>query len=468
MELRRKAYQQLVKWKQRENHKPLIVEGLRQVGKSYLVDRFAKENYENVVVFDFRYNQKTRGFFQDDLSVDSILQKAYVYFPAELFVPGKTVLVFEEIGDCGQARASLKSFALDGRFDVIGTGSLLGVANYRKRKKEPIPTGYEEYLEMSSLDFEEFLWAIGATEAFIAELKKHVESFAPLSQPFIEYGKSAIKAYMIVGGMPEAVINYIESGGDFMAARNKLLSLNRDYETDFGRYVDEDGVEKIDFILKGRLTSLWRSIPAQLARENGNSKFRYNDVPGRGRKEDLALPIEWLLEAGMIIKGRNTIVPESPLPSNAKEDEFKLFVADPGLLSALYEPSLIQESLQGILGAKKGALTENLIATFLSKAGFGTYYFADSLKHKEIDFVVEADDGIVLIEAKSTNGQVKASKDLVSGQRPYQRYTCIKAIENDFGTGSFYKSVPHYALPFFLNSISERGKLPIGLPKCPD
>ncbi len=456
MNLKRKAYQQLLSWKNRAGHLPLIVEGLRQVGKSYIVDKFARENYENVIVFDFRYNEVTRSFFQGNLTVDEILKRAYPYFPSSNFVPHKTIIVMEEIGDCPRARTSLKAFESDGRFDVIATGSLLGVANYRKRKKEALPTGSEEFLKMTSLDFEEFLWAIGASQDFIDRLKDSAESFAPLPEPYIEYGKVAMRSYLLVGGMPDAVIAFLESDGDPLAAREVHRRLLRDYEADFGRYVDDGGEERYDMILKGRISAVWKSIPMQLSRENKNSKFRYKDVGGRGRREDFELPLDWLEEAGLIIKCHNTSAPEPPLKSNALQDEFKVYVSDPGLLCATYEETLASLALDGLLGARKGALTENLIATMLNKAGLDCFYYGSALEHKEIDFLLEDAFGILLLEAKSTNGGMAASKALMEGKSPYKRYRCFKIIENDFGKGAFYQSLPHFAFPFFLEKVMSR------------
>ena len=393
------------------------------------------------------------------------MENAYPFFPKSEFVPGKTLIIFEEIGDCPNARTSLKAFAEDGRYDVIGTGSLLGVANYRKRSKEKIPTGSETYLKMSSMDFEEFLWAINASEAFIEKIKASLLSFEALPEPYVDYGKAAIKAYMLVGGMPAAVKAYLASNGNVLEAREKNLGLLHDYEMDFGRYIDEKGNEMIDYVLKGRISAVWRSVPIQLARETGNSKFRFADLGGRGRKEDFSLAVDWLQEAGMILKASNTLVPEPPLLSNAIENEFKLFASDMGLLSACYEEALYQESLQGLLGARKGALVENLVATFIQKSGRKNYYYANSLAHKEIDFLLESQEGVILLEAKSTNGKMLASKALVEGENPYKHYKCYKVIESNFGVGSFYRTIPHYALPFFLDSLSERETIQIGIPK---
>ena len=174
-EFKRKIYDELVKWKEDKDSVPLIVDGLRQVGKSYIVNKFAHENYKNVITYDFRHNKEIRTVFDGDIDVDSIIRKSSPYFPNDNFIEDETIIVFEEINDCPNARTSLKSFALDKRFKVIATGSLLGVLNYRRKSKDDVPTGYEKIIEMTSLDFEEFLWANGLSEDDINLLKEHTK-----------------------------------------------------------------------------------------------------------------------------------------------------------------------------------------------------------------------------------------------------------------------------------------------------
>ena len=255
MDIRRKAYGQLVEWKNKKGHKPLIVEGLRQVGKSYIVNKFAKENYKNVILFDFRYRKELGNIFSGDLDVDTIIKNSRLFFLDKEFDSEDTVLIFDEIGDCPLARTALKSFAMDGRYDVIATGSLLGVINFRRKNRIIIPTGYEEYLNLSSLDFEEFLWANGISDEQIDDLKKHTTEKREVDSFTSNYYRNLMKDYLAVGGLPEVVSKFIESNRDYVAARNILDRLLIDYRSDFGRFVDENGKEEIDYRLQTSVVS---------------------------------------------------------------------------------------------------------------------------------------------------------------------------------------------------------------------
>ena len=283
MYLKRKAYEKLLEWKNRKNHKPVIVEGLRQVGKSYIVDKFVRDNYYNYIVYDFRHRKDLLKIFSGNLDVDTIIKNSKLYFSDKKFEEYNTVLVFEEIGDCPLARTSLKSFALDGRYDVIATGSLLGVINFRRKNKIKIPTGYEEYIKMSSLDFEEFLWATGVNDAQISTLKEYTKEKKELNDFEMDFYKKKIKDYMVVGGLPEAVTSFIEGNDDYIAARNVLERLLNDYRADFGRFVDDDGNEEIDYKLQSQLNMIFDSIPKQLARDQENLKFKFSEVKNGGR-----------------------------------------------------------------------------------------------------------------------------------------------------------------------------------------
>ena len=243
MDFKRKIYQQLLEWKKDKNRLPLIVNGLRQVGKSYIVDKFAKENYENVIVYDFRHQKNLRLIFENSLDVDSIILNSSPYFAGSSFIPHKTVLIFEEIGDCPLARTSLKSFALDKRFDVIATGSLLGVINYRRKAKIDIPDGYEKIIEMTSMDFEEFLWANGVSESSINILKEHTKTLKELPVALDNYYKELLKRYIVVGGMPRSVVEYL-STNNYMKSRELLINLIKEYRGDFGRFINDKEEEK--------------------------------------------------------------------------------------------------------------------------------------------------------------------------------------------------------------------------------
>lgn len=458
MDLRRKAYENLLQWKARP-HKPLIVKGLRQVGKSYLVDKFTREHYEKVALFDFRHNDEIRSVFNGNLDVDTIIKNATVYFPAGTFVPGKTVLVFEEITDCSRARTSLKSFAADGRYDVICTGSLLGVENFRHKTTEKIPSGNEEFLEMKPLDFEEFLWANGVDASAIEVVRQQTRAKKELPASFAIYFQEMIRRYMVVGGLPEVVDSFVTHGFDYASAREVLNRLLFDYRNDFGRFVNENGEEEVDYVLQAKLNRVFDSIPRQLARENGNMKFKYADILKGARASSYDEAFIWLEKAGLVKRCYNLKALETPLLANVDEGAFKAFIADMGILMALFPLSTTQLFLQGKLDSRKGALYENLAAVLLSHAGISLTYYGKSEEHLEIDFVMESEEGIVLIEEKSTNSKMAASRAVMEGKTPYHASACYKIIPTNFGRGDFFTAIPQYCLPFLLEEFKDPAEL---------
>ena len=453
-EFKRKIYDELVKWDQDENKVPLIVDGLRQIGKSYIVNKFAHDCYENVIVYDFRHKRELREIFNGNIDVDSIIRKSGPYFPNANFIPYKTIIIFEEIGDCPLARTSLKSFALDKRFSVICTGSLLGVLNFRRKSKAEIPMGYEKIIQMTSMDFEEFLWANGLTEENISLLKEYTRKEEELPLALANYYEEMIKRYVVIGGMPESIKAFI-STNNFIKSREYLSSLLNEYRADFGRYIDEDGKEEVDYYLQMNLNKIFDSIPSQLARVSNNMKFKYSEIKKGGRSAEFEEPFEWLQKAGLILKCYNLKAIEKPLEGNSEKTYFKAFFADIGLLMASYPIETTQAFLNDGLDSRKGAIYENLAAITLNKNGFPLFYFSNATNHLEIDFIIEDNDGIILIEEKSTNGKMAASKALMEGKSPYKAKKCYKIIKENFGKGSFYTSIPQYAFSFLLDSIKE-------------
>ncbi len=455
MEIKRKAYNKLLEWKNKIGHKPLIVEGLRQVGKSYIVEKFANENYDNVITFDFRHRKELLSIFSGDLDVDTIIRKAKLFFLDKNFEIQNTVLIFEEINDCPLARTSLKSFALDGRYDVIATGSLLGVINFRRKNKIKIPTGYEEYLNMTSLDFEEFLWANGISDEQINELKKCTKERKEIDSFTANYYKKLMKDYIVVGGLPEVVSTFIDSGRNYIEARNILERLLIDYRSDFGRFIDDNGTEEIDYRLQSQLNAFFDSIPKQLARENDINKFKYSEIKKGGRSTEFKEGFDWLEKAGLVLRCFNVNALETPLSMNVDESYFKAFISDTGLLMAMYPVVTTRDFLNDNLGSRKGAIYENLAGVLISKAGFPLYYYANGEKHLEIDFLIEGADGLILYEEKSTNGKMAASRAVMNGETPYKASKCYKIIENNFGEGAFFTSIPQFCAPFLLDEINK-------------
>ncbi len=465
MDFKRKAYDELLAWKKKTNHKPIIVEGLRQVGKSYIVSKFAKENYENVVLLDFRHDPEIRLSFKGTLEIDQIITSIQTRLPNNKIIPHKTCFIFEEIGDCDDARASLKSFAIDGRYDVIATGSLLGVDNYRKKHKAPIPTGYEEFLEMSSMDFEEFLWAMNTPQAAIDMLKNGLASLEELPIAIDSYFKEMIKRYMVLGGMPDVIKTFLETNLNYIEARNVQNRLIHDYRADFGRFINDKGKEEIDYQLQSQLNQIFDAIPSQLSRESEVSKFKLSEVSKSARYYQYANAFDWLEKAGLILRTFNLKAIERPLESNKEKNSFKIFISDPGLLMSLFPIATLQDFLNDKLDSRKGSLYENLLATIIHKSGFPLMYFGNYEKHLEIDFLIEGKDGIILLEEKSTNGKMAASRQVMEGKTPYKATQCVKINSNGIGKGSFYISIPQYMSPFFLQN--ERKTLEDGLQAKP-
>ncbi len=456
-DFKRKIYSELIKWNKDPDRVPLIVDGLRQLGKSYIVNKFAHEFYSNVIVYDFRHRKELRNLFEGNLDVDTIIEKSSPYFPNAHFIPHETILVFEEIGDCPLARTSLKSFALDKRFAVIATGSLLGVLNFRRKKKIDIPTGYEKIIQMTSMDFEEFLWANGLTEENIALLKKHVEEEKELPQSFADYYKEMLKRYVIIGGMPGSVLKFLKTS-NYIESREYLKGLIQDYRADFGRFINEKNEEEIDYLLQAKLNRLFDAIPSQLARESSTMKFKYSLVKKGGRASEFEEPFEWLNKAGLILRCFNTKAIEKTLEANVDRTYFKAFLSDIGLLMAMYPIQASQSFLNDELDYKNGAIYENLCAIMIQKCGFPLYYFSNGQEHLEIDFLLEGNEGILLLEEKSVNGKMAASRNVMEGKTPYKARKCYKIIKENFGTGSFYTSIPQYALPFLLEQIKQESK----------
>ena len=453
LDLKRKIYAELAKWNKDPNKVPLIVDGLRQVGKSYIVEKFANDEYENVVSFDFRHRKELRKIFDGNLEVDSIIRDSAPYFPDKRFIPHKTILIFEEIGDCPLARTSLKSFAKDKRFAVIATGSLLGVLNYRRKEKAELPTGYEEIIEMTSLDFEEFLWANGVDEAKTEVLKGYVKRRQELPEALASFYRQMLKRYVVIGGMPESVKKYLQSNS-FLESRKYLEGLLMDYRGDFGRFINENNEEEIDYKLQAELNRVFDAIPAQLARESDTRKFKFADVKRNGRATEFQEPFEWLEKSGLVLRCFNLNAIEKPLEANLNKNHFKAFLADIGLLMAMYPLATTQAFLSDELGSRKGAVFENLAATMIKKSGLPLYYFSKGSEHLEIDFIFESRKGIVLLEEKATNGKMAASRAIMEGRTPYKAEECYKVIPSNFGKGDFFLSVPQYAVPFLLQGIA--------------
>ncbi len=430
--LKRRVEEQFAQWKNTIKHKPLIVKGCRQCGKTFSVLNFAKENYKHVVYLNFFENPDYAAVFRGALEVDTIVMLLSALLGNEVvFEPGETVLILDEIQDCPEARTALKFFQIDGRYDVIGTGSLLGVKGYGKEPKS-VPVGSETVIEMYPLNFEEFLWANGISDSVIEVLKKALNAETPVPEALHSRMKQLLLQYAVVGGMPEAVQTFVDS-----KQMDRVLQIQRDivrsYEDDMIKYAEKED--------KSRIKECFQSIPRQLAKEN--KKFQYSVVRKGSTASKYAGSLQWIEDAGIIKRCYNLSITELPLDGNAEQDTFKVYMCDMGLFVAMLENGTQYDILQGNLFVYKGAIFENLIADIFSKMGRKLYYF-----HKEsgleVDFVIRYKGACTLIEVKAANGNVKSTKTILNHPEKYHVNSAVKLGDYNVGRMGQVLTLPLY------------------------
>ena len=437
--LRRKVEEQLRHWKAEADHKPLVLKGCRQCGKTYSVLDFAKKNYDAVVYLNFLEHPEYSDIFSGSLDIDHLMMMmSALVAPGVLLAPGKTIFVFDEIQACPEARTALKFFKLDGRFDVIATGSLLGVAGYGEPRS--VPVGYETVLTMRPLDFEEFLWANGIGEPVIALLQSCLDDASPVPAALHNRLRQLLLEYTIVGGMPEVVQDYVDH-----RQMNRVLGLQRDivraYEDDMVKYAESRD--------KAKIKECFQSIPRQLAREN--KKFQYAVIKKGGRASEFLGSLQWIEDAGIIVRCYNLQLPELPLDGNAMTDVFKVYMADTGLFVSMLEDGTQMDILRGNLYGYKGAIFENLVADFFSKMGRKLYYY-----HKEsgleVDFVIRYQGQSTLVEVKAATGDTKSTKTILKHPEKYHVGGAVKLGDYNVGRSEKILSLPLY-MGFLLKQV---------------
>lgn len=430
--LKRKIEQALLDWKNTPNHSPLIIKGCRQCGKTYSVRAFAKQNYKHEVYLNFFKNPDYISIFEGSLEIDNlIIMMSALLGPDAIFEAGETVIILDEIQDCPEARTALKFFKEDGRFDVIGTGSLLGVKGYGKQPKS-IPVGSETLIEMHPLDFEEFLWANGITPQIIDKLKEYLIDEKPVPEALHKKMHQLLLQYTVVGGMPEVVKTFVTT-----KQMNRVLALQRDiihsYEDDMIKYADDAD--------KPLIRECFLSIPKQLSREN--KKFQYSVVKKGGTASKFKGSLQWIEDAGIVSRCYNLDLPELPLDGNAINEIFKVYMKDTGLFVSMLEDGTQIDILQGNLFGYKGAIFENLMADIFAKMGRKLYYY-----HKdsglEIDFVTRYRGGATLIEVKATSGNAKSAKTILSHPEKYHVAGAIKLGAYNVGRNDRILTIPLY------------------------
>ena len=436
--LKRKIESVLSEWKNSKLKKPLVIKGIRQCGKTYIVRKFAKENYESVVYMNFILEPDKKTAFTGNIDVETIILNLSALIPNSRFINGKTCIILDEIQECREARTALKSFQMDGRFDVIATGSLLGVKGYGKSEmdmeegQDSIPVGYENVVEMYPLDFEEFLWANGINEKVIATVKSCFEDETVVPDGIHKVMMELLYRYVIVGGLPDVVNTFLETK-NIEQTYHVQRSLIAEYEDDMVKYAaDED---------KPRIRECFESIPKQLAKDN--KKFQYSVVRKGARSAQYIGSIQWLEDAGIAKRCYNTKVTELPLEGNAVSDCFKLYTTDIGLLVSMLDYGTQADILKGNLLGYKGAIFENLIADFLCKSGQKLYYYQKD-SGLELDFLVRYKSECVVIEVKAKSGQAKSLKTVLKNKNVYHINNAFKLGKHNVGREGEVLTIPLY------------------------
>ncbi len=437
--LKRKMYNTLLKWKKEKKNECLLIKGARQVGKTYLVREFGKNEYESFVEINFQEQKSLKVIFDGDKTAEEIYKRMTANIPNIKLIPHKTLIFLDEIQKCAGARTALKFLAEDNRYDVIASGSLLGLS-YGKdddRDVEPIesiPVGYEKAVTMYSLDFEEFLWSYGYTDETIAYLKSFYTSKEKIPYEIHDRFENLLREYLVVGGMPEVVANYAKFK-DFTKVQEIQDKILASYADDISQHAK--GVEK------AKVRKCYDSIPRQLAKEN--KKFKYSEVENKATARKFGDSIQWLRDANMAYVCYNTTTPFLPLNAYEKDNEFKLYITDTGLLLALFGFATKQALLNGNLkGFAKGGIFENFVAETLIKNGYTLHYYKpnDSL---ELEFIIEKDGEIIPIEVKAGNTPTKSLDSFIEEFTPS---IAIKLISGNIGLTDKKFTIPHFLAMF--------------------
>lgn len=389
--LKRKFYDRLLEWKERKNNTCLLVRGARQIGKTYIIDVFGRENYKSYIYINFIEQPQAKDIFEGELSADEIYKRLTLVMPEVVYTENDTLIFLDEIQECPNARTALKFLALDGRYDVVASGSLLGI---RYKKIVSIPVGYEEQVEMYSMDFEEFLWACGYDEQKILSLREYFDKKEKVPEAVHEKMMSLLREYIVVGGMPAVVSSFAETHhfGEVHKIQQMILD---SYYDDISKYASNTE--------KPKVKNVYLSVPKQLAREN--KKFQFSVVEKKATARKYENSIEWLRDANLVRMCYNVSAPDFPLAAYEKENQYKLYISDIGLLSAMYgydmKKAVIDNTLKGNV---KGGIYENLVLDMLSKRGYKLNYYRTDNGSVEIEFLLTIDAQIIPVEVKAGNG----------------------------------------------------------------
>lgn len=418
---------------------PLIIKGARQIGKTESIETFARANYQNVVEINFILQKEYRDIFDDGFDIDTILQNITLINPKLSITPGNTLIFFDEIQACINCATSLKAFHLDGQYDVICSGSLMGIS-YQEIESNSV--GHKQDYIMYPLDFEEFLWAKEYSSAHIEELLRHMNTLHPLSQSVMNTLMRNFREYMVLGGMPAIVWRFIQQknySGILQMQRQLLL----DYEEDITKYAG--GLDQ------GKILNVFRKVPVFLGKDN--KKFQITKVSHGARSREYIGVTDWLSNAGIVNLCHCLEHPELPLRGNYNPDNYRIYYGDTGLLIAsLDEEAQADLRMNKNFGVYKGALYENILSQMLVQQGYQLYFYRNTSSTLEMDFFIRDADTLIPIEVKASNGATKSLNELISNNDQYPDISYgIKLVSTNIGwNGRFY------TFPYFLAFLLKR------------
>lgn len=436
--LQRKIDKFLIEWMNNSEKKPLIIKGARQIGKTESIRYFANNHYKNVVEINFVLQKQFKVIFDNGYEVDTILKNISLINPNLEFIPGETLIFFDEVQDCINCATSLKSFNEDGRYDVICSGSLMGI-NYNEIESNSV--GNKEDYEMFSLDFEEFLWAKGYKEEQIEDLYNHMKTLTPFSELELSVMFDNFKEYMVIGGMPAIVYSFV-SNKNYSGTLNMQKQIIQDYEEDITKYAH--GLDQ------GKILSVYRKIPVFLGNEN--KKFQISKIADGARNREYIGTIDWLKNAGIINVSYCLDSVELPLKGNYNPENYRIYFRDTGLLiGSLDDEAQTDLRNNRNFNTYKGAIYENIIADMLVKSGYLLYFYKNDKGTIEMDFMLRDSDSLIPVEVKASDNSTISLNNMIDSDLYKEVKYGIKLCYKNIGfNGKFY------TFPYFLTFLLKR------------
>ena len=440
MELRRHIDEWLSEWKKDPDHKPALVRGIRQSGKTHSVRLFAENNYDVVIYLNFWDRPDLCEVFEGPLDADTIIRELSVKMPMLKLAEGSTVFLYDEVQECPRALLSLKTVQKEKRFDYIATGSDLGVNGYVVSDDTPKPVGSTDEFDMRTLDFEEFMWAKGYGDKEIAYIADSFETRRPLSSSMHTTFSALFREYLCVGGFPEAVCNYIQTNNIYSTLQI-TRRITRDLQDDFGRRRGKDTKPLFNANEVARIRSAFSLIPSFLGKQN--KRYIVSKISGKGAKDAGKDALDYLKDTGIVLKVHNLEVPATPLSVNVITNQFKVFTTDIGMLVGMLEDGTTDAVLSGDLGMGKGMLYEALIADALYKRGGKLFYYARESR-LELDFVINYLGDSTILEVKARDGNSKSAKTVMAHPDHYGKTQLIRIKDSNISETNGILTIPHY------------------------